>query len=751
VLAVGVPLALAYFVLIGGTPAGEVLAPLRMINAVLGAVAIVVYVWRLPMESDRTDRSVVTAVLLFAVVAVLSAFPRQSLDAYLACVAYAALFYVGRGLFGEPRIVSATVWVMRGLSVVVTGVLAARTIPAQIEWLQLAGGGPLIGIPVVARPWGNAYDLAMLGVLLFPSWLIAPITRARAVAAGLTALALGIGILLLGARAVWLAVAVASIGLLVPIFVRTVSRGGRATRRLIFAAIAATVVGLVALAGPLADRLLDFATVGQRLEMWSSATQAWLDRPIAGLGIGSFPWILQTTDHFATNSIHPRHPDSAIFQLLPEAGILGVAAAVIMVGAIAWPLLRARRYLVLWPLIAFAVAGIGANPTDFSYVVIVAIVWAALGLPRITSGVGVEAIPRLRVPMLAFGAVVLVPVVGATLAAGVAYDAAVRASAAGDLAAVERSLDTAITLDPGMALYARQRGSVRLLRHDPEAAVHDLRRAARLNPYDDVTWRTLSIALADSGDDVAAEAALTQALTLQRSDPTNLLLLASRQRQSGDNAGRRATLAEIALAWPTTVAAPGWSELVGDLPTTEVISDAIGRWQARQASPEPLRQQPLLVSAIASRLDLLPQAERLAGTSRALSETMYALAHCDDAARALIDAVSTSDRRTSTYWALRLQIAAEFGEADPTAHRVYPIIAAENPRNEDASERMNPLQENNAQGSVDAWGYDRAPIVWPIAPFTLPLPSAGAARWMLDPDTARSEMEMSDIGSCGGP
>ena len=45
-----------------------------------------------------------------------------------------------------------------------------------------------------------------------------------------------------------------------------------------------------------------------------------------------------------------------------------------------------------------------------------------------------------------------------------------------------------------MGLYARQRGRWTLALDDPAAALPELQRAVRLNPLDDLAWRTLALA-----------------------------------------------------------------------------------------------------------------------------------------------------------------------------------------------------------------------------------------------------------------
>ena len=123
-----------------------------------------------------------------------------------------------------------------------------------------------------------------------------------------------------------------------------------------------------------------------RLARWESLTDAWLAKPVAGYGPGSFPWILQQTAYFDTNAWAPRHPDSLIFQLLPEAGLLGAAALLVVAVTVVPKIIRGPSRAASWVVIIFALAGLGANPTDFGFLVAMAIVWVAFAIPRASDG-----------------------------------------------------------------------------------------------------------------------------------------------------------------------------------------------------------------------------------------------------------------------------------------------------------------------------------------------------------------------------
>lgn len=746
--------ALVYFVTIGGTPFGELVGWLRVVNTLLAAAFILLYFSRAPQSSDRVDRLVLLSLLLFSVASILSAFPRQSFDALLAGLAYASIFYVARDAVANPATARVLMMTLRALSVIVTALIGMQQLSLVRDWWLLTEGTvlPPLSLPLVARPWGHAYDLLLLGLMLYPSWLVRPVGRARLVGAIVVGTLLGIVVLLLGSRAIWLAITVASVLVAAPHAVTLVARSRAAVRWGAASALGVAAVVLIVLGGPILDRLLTFATVGQRVELWAAGVEAWLARPIAGYGPGSFPWIMQTTDYFNSNSIHPRHPDSAIFQLMPEAGMVGVIAAALLLLAVAVPLVRARGLLPIWPLMLFVFAGVGMNPTDFSFLIVIAIVWAALGLPRNPTAPIADRSHRVSLRPVRNGAFAVIGVaVTATLVAGILYDSANLHQRGGDLHTARGELGAAIALDPGMALYHRQHGVASILLGDPTAAAKQLTRATRLNPSDDAAWRILAIALDGQGKEAAASNALAQAIAVQRSDVTNLLLLGHWQSSKGETDALRETLGEIVLAWPKVMAAPGWEDIVGDrLSADEVIAAAIERWEQGEASPEPLRAQPLLLAILGERPDLFDRARDPSEPSERLAHAIVAVHSCDPNAAAVLDSSPPEDRRSSTYWALRVQQAASLDRSDEVALDLYDLNTRTRPSIDDGIRRLNPLWQNNNKGAVDSWGYDRVPIAWDDASIMLPLPEAGAARLLLEPAKARAAMMLdSGPGSCG--
>ncbi|MCC6619399.1 MAG: O-antigen ligase family protein [Chloroflexi bacterium] len=728
--AYGIPIAIAYLIVVGATPVGELYVGFRVLNGLIAAVVLTVYLWRAPSSADEVDKMVVGAVVVFAWLSVVSAFPRQSLDAVLSMSAYAAGLFVARDVFRDARTRRLVKGTMRVLFLIVVALAVVQQLQPIMDWVQVVGWSPPppTGMPFSGLQWGNRYDLVLLALLLFPAWLTGGFARARLVSIGGMGLVLGLVVLNAGSRNVWFAV----VGATLVILAQRILGRRRWLRPSVWIGVGAVVVvvgvALVAVE-PLRDRLLTPQTIGQRYAMWSAIVQAWIERPLVGYGPGSFPWVLQLTDYFNTNAIGPRHPDSAVFQLLAEGGIAGLAAAGALVVGVGRRLMRHGSAVEIWPLAFFALAGLNSNPTDFGFLAVTAIIWTALALPHGGPSASGETVrqPHLKVAFMAGSTIVLCAYV-LTFAAGVKYEAGFVAGGRGDLARARTDLETAALLDPGMALYWRQAGTAALLQGDADTAVEHLRRALLLNGVDDLSWRTLALAHEAQGQTVAASEAAERAVAIQRSDPTNLLLVLSLSARAGQPSAPD-EVAEITLSWPSLTAAAGWSELLPrGMTETDAVELALARWQAGGSAAGQLAGEPFLLVLLGHRPDLVDQALAVGGISASFGDPARAMAACDPHAATALEAMPDPARQDATFWSLAAKLDG-VGRIDGAGARR--VLEAMTGRQLTASLRgnlLNPLHENNSGGySADAWGYRRLPIAWPEPSIMLPSRVAGEA------------------------
>jgi tetratricopeptide (TPR) repeat protein/O-antigen ligase len=739
--------ALMYFVLLGEAGQRDLSPVIRVINAVAAGTLILTYLLVAPRRADRADRGVLLALLLFAAAAVLADFPRQALDALLGALLYAAAFFVGRSLLGLEDGRTAFISCLVVLSAIFTFFTASRWLLSAIEWWSLTNWTvfPPLSMEFAAVPWGHRHDLTLLIVMLYPSWWLGRVSPLRAAMATVTGVLTLLIVFLDGSRNLWLAIGVASAVLGVIFGMRQF----RADRTRTLGALVALAVGVAALAvtgvlGLVVERAFNTASVGFRWAMWGPLTEAWMSDPIAGSGPGSFPWVLQLTDYFQTNSFAPRHPDSAIFQLLVEGGLLGLASVIVLLATLLPAIYRGRSRAALWALTVFGLAGLAANPTDFGFLVAIAIGWAAFAVPRTpepweASDAGVPAEPaRTRrasrmITLALFGIVA----VGwsATAVADLSYGLARSAIASGRMTEAEERLRLAMSLDPGLALYPRQLGALQLLLDRPALALQSLERAVAANPSDDLAWRVLALASETSGDLEAAGAALERSLQTQRSDPTNLLVAASSTRGSDEDEAHVELLAEIVQAWPEIVAAPGWAEFLPPaVETRDLVNRALDRWLGGAPSPEPDHLQSLALAVMAGRTDL---AEELATETLgpSLGAVYVSVMDCRSDAAMLLDKASDADRRSNLYWLLAVRQAALDDRVDERALRILEIMSGAPFPPSGGLAALNPLDENGYGYSADLWGYRRVPIFWPDYRM-LPSVESGVARWYLEPRSA---------------
>jgi hypothetical protein len=482
------------------------------------------------------------------------------------------------------------------------------------------------------------------------------------------------------------------------------------------------------------ERVLNLRTIAARGELWQAGIDAWLARPLTGQGPGSFPWVLQQTRYFDTNSWAPRHPDSAVIQLLAEAGIAGVLSASSILISVIRRMWQSR--LASWALLCSGISCIAANPTDFGFLVAIAIAWAALANPfkpgtRFHSvGAPVRSRDHRASPWLI--GLALLPIVAAMALASFAefaYQAAGRAVANSNLAQAEKSLRTATSLDPHMALYHRPLGLVQWARSGPSESLDEMQKAVEVNGSDDFAFRSLAVAAWASGDRARATKAIETAVWLQRSDTNNTLLAAEFYgAQRGPN-GALDLVAETLQANPTLALAPSWEEYVTKLGLTsdQVVAAALERWENQRPSPQPATVQGLWLTALADRPDLVARAQQEAPFAPELALAVNAALNCDDgkAAQALAQAPTP---RESYYWLVRIELAARRGVQDGDAYTILRIMTGSDRGNSDP---VDVLSENTTPGfSLDGWGYRRGSILIGGLAGTVPSPAAGLTKWL---------------------
>ncbi len=365
-------------------------------------------------------------------------------------------------------------------------------------------------------------------------------------------------------------------------------RSGDATRRgitrlghgLLWVAVAGAVIGGLATAGPISDRIsrqwTAFSDVaqpgeaaavaadggsrlvsgsGNRHEYWRVAWDAFQDRPLQGVGAGNFErsWFANRT---ITEDV--RQPHSIELQVLSEEGLIGGALLLLLLGGFALGVARVHRVAVPGlPSGGVAVAAVGVPATwlahtsvDWQHLIpgtnAVALVMLAVLLrqPDRTTADATPLIPdaaddpvattpplapgpvgALLHPATLAGAIVIalvVATVGATLtrqAFADHYREAAFQAINRDAALAIVQADRALRLngDATRSYYAKAAALARMNRGRDAAAV--LREATRRDPTNPVTWALLGDLATRRGQPSAAQRFYARALSLNPLDP----------------------------------------------------------------------------------------------------------------------------------------------------------------------------------------------------------------------------------------
>jgi O-antigen ligase/Tfp pilus assembly protein PilF len=627
---------LLYFVLIGGSNAGTYVPAFTALNAVIASLLVGVWLYELPRNNDLTDRLLLLGLLLFLAACLTSAFPRLSFDAATSSLAFLAAFGIARGELaaaGAERAMNTTLAVCGAVLAIV---FLAIWIPDWVAWWQATGTAPPLDRQLPTGPYRGFHVVGMLSGLLLPALLqagrrhlIGPVFSFAAVAS----LAL---IFMSGSRSNWLALLVVAAGAAIVRF--------RPSRRWLggASALALVVFALLAASGALeaiSARLLNTYTIGTRIDIWQSALRLWLDRPLAGWGPGSFAATFTYGDSFPLSPDFVGQAHNLAVQALLEAGLLGLAALVAVFAGLAIAIVRNnnRSGYALAGLTFFAVVGMTDLPANHPMVVAIALCWAASAAPRhhpdrrpMRRGIS------WRLAASAAVGLAITMAVASTLVATTAFNAARDRLAAGDMQSAQQSLDRAVSFDPSMALYWRERGFLQVRKGNTALARLDLERALELNGRDVTTLRALAVLAVQQGRGTEALTIAERATELQGTSVSNQVLLAWVATQIGSHEVARQAMADVLTWYPWIAASPTWTEVLSS-PIDPPLRRAATKWAAQPPqrqlawpstwlmamtnSPPVGRLSPVL-EAIDAIIRCQPEraADSLAGTGRVVND-----------------------------------------------------------------------------------------------------------------------------------
>jgi tetratricopeptide (TPR) repeat protein len=217
-------------------------------------------------------------------------------------------------------------------------------------------------------------------------------------------------------------------------------------------------------------------------------------------------------------------------------------------------------------LTAFLVACVGTNPTDFLFLIVPALIWAAI-LVSTSQKSSPSPLPprrewRLTRRLITLAALpVVVAAVLLTAAGSIAYQVANDRYRAGDAVGAGRALDAAVALDPGHALYWRELGAVHLASGKPGGALSAFKRSLALVPWDPGAMRGLALAHLASGDPSAGLADALAAARVQPHSAASAIVVAVASLKAGEP-GISARALSTALLEAPYLGFVGWSDTV---------------------------------------------------------------------------------------------------------------------------------------------------------------------------------------------
>ena len=558
----------AYYLLLGGSTL-RLITGFRIVDAVIGALVVGIWVWELRHGSDTAELLTVLALLCFEATCALSILPGMSFEPATTMLAYVALFGMARRVLHDPRAQEVLVITLAVLGTFFVVVYLGAWIPQWIVWWGVRGPGlPRLDI---ALPEIVIYDFQyMVGILvamLVPAFLA--IRRWRPLRLTGAALMAGAALVVFmsGGRSAWLGAVAGTVILLIAHF-RTVrvARGPL----LVAGATATAILVLGWIAGveaPLARRLFASSSLDFRLDVWSRAVNEFLHHPLAGEGPGTFANVINTTGVWDRLTNLARGPDSSVVQLLTEGGLLGVIG-VATAGAALWVGVRRGRSrfaaLGVSGVAVFVVSSL-TNDTIFSAQhIVLMILWAALAAPMQQVTV-IAAIRGWAGPLVAVATVIALVVVGAgvsaTLVAAQLFDVGATAGRAGDVVAAQSAMRAAVRWNPAQGLYWREAGFYDYARGETGAAAGALGKAQALSPGDATIARIAALNDLSAGDYAGALASARLAVHLKGTDPAGYAVLAIVAKAAGQADTEHDALVKLLEVEPWLAAAPTWETI----------------------------------------------------------------------------------------------------------------------------------------------------------------------------------------------
>ena len=542
------------------------------IGAILGLAVLVVRGGMLPRTA--VDVPVLALIATFALATVSALNVGMSLRSMGAIVATAAMLPVALvAIRARPTWVALVIGLpVLALSVPTLVVLLAR----RVEWLLVGAPGlPPLRLPAEGTPFGS---VAVPPFILLATWALAGIIENPRLRRGLRLSLLAVGIpltVLSGSRSAWLAMAAAATVAIVPWawgrrqrlrLPRTIDARGAA---LGLAALAAVALGVLVVL----PRLTAVTSLLYRGALWRDTLRAWSADPLLGVGPGIMPYARQAAAPDFSFPVRQPHSHNLPLGVLGDAGLIGLAAALLLVGTLLfvagpWRSRTARGRTASIVLIGLGIGGLFEDLTflpgfNLLAIALIAVALEDAGAVRWVRPAWSSAARRAGAATgaAAISAVLLAAMVVAD-AGAVAYRAGIDAGTQGRWNVAADRLIRATGID------AWHPAGPRALAVAADAAgLHDValaaaKEATRLNPGDATAWINLALLCGRDDDRACQEEAARRGMATARylaSELPNaaLILKALGEAEIADQAYRLALLSQpqtrFVIEWPGPV------------------------------------------------------------------------------------------------------------------------------------------------------------------------------------------------------
>ena len=581
----GLAVGLAVGLFVGGAWGGTYTSDGRVVLVATGSIAAIVWLiaaLRRPglRPSSALFGAFAVALGVLTISAAGAVHPRLATDFLAYAVLLTALYLLLVQIWRDQGLATR----LAGLVAILAGLVSTLYIgQVVLRWVaiwQALGGLVMPPLrPGYAGLWlDNPNAVASLVVLLFVTsaagigWSTA---RARGIVGGLGGLAL-VAVLLSGSRGAWLGlviagIAVAGIWVVSPSRRRTLVDTTRATRTRAGAlATAVIAIGALLLFAPAISGRLAEGGADVRSAFWSASVRMFTDRPITGLGPGSWPAAREAFTAAAEPDVFVPHAHNLVLQVAAELGVVGLVGgaliAVIVVLLVrdgfrsSTPLTRRYGWAVL-------VAGgflLGQHLVDMYTHQPAILIAAALPLARLDALVTAErASVGVAPPRRLLTVVLLAALVASTVfallpePAARAQERAVEATTRGDWAAAvddSRLAASDALIAPQALLY----GLVAAHQGDLATAETQFSRVATQDDFP-AAWLNLGAVRRERGNLAGAAVALDRATRLGIQQPSIAVAGARLASLLGDTDQARALLASAFLRAPSLASDPSWS------------------------------------------------------------------------------------------------------------------------------------------------------------------------------------------------